>query len=149
MVYVSWKQALLCALPAVVAQSSSQADGLTTTAGSKTISSAVATVNGSPTTYSVAFTVPAEADIGPKILPNIYDTSAKQAQSLCPGYKASNVKKTSTGMTASLSLAGSAVSLLFRDLRKIARMLMVCSAMCTAQIFRICLSVLRFSPGTE
>lgn len=92
----------------VFAQSSTSGapDGLTTAAGSKTISYATATIDGTPTRFSVAFTVPAEADIGPNILPTIDDPQAKQAQDLCPGYKASNVQKTATGYTASLSLAG-------------------------------------------
>ena len=36
--------------------------------------------------------------------------------SACPGYKASNVHKTSTGMTASLSLAGAACNAYGTDL---------------------------------
>lgn len=111
--HLAWTNALLGFAPLVFGQSSSSssngADGLTTTGGSKTVSYATATINGTPTRYSVAFTVPAEADIGPNLLPNIYDSHAKNAQVECPGYKASNVKKTSTGFTASLSLAGDPV----------------------------------------
>lgn len=88
---------------------SAPADGLTTAAASKTISYATATIDGTPTRYSVAFTVPAEADIGPNLLPNVVDPHAKQAQALCPGYKASHVKRTANGFSASLSLAGNPV----------------------------------------
>jgi len=91
-------------------------DGLTKTAGSKTASVGTVTINGTPTTYSVAFTVPAEADIGPKILPNIYDTKAKKAQDLCPGYTASNVQQVGNGMTASLTLAGKACNVYGTDI---------------------------------
>ena len=89
--------------------SSAPADGLTTAAGSQTATVGTATINGTPTTYSVAFTVPADADVGPSLLPNIYDSNATQAQIACPGYKASKVQKTDNGLTASLSLAGPAV----------------------------------------
>jgi alpha-glucosidase len=111
MARLSWVQVFLAATSLVSCQSStSQADGLTTAAGTKTASYATATVNGSPTRYSVAFTVPAQADIGLNVLPNIKDPEAKQAQVLCPGYKASGVERTANGFTASLTLAGDPVS---------------------------------------
>ena len=111
----NWTHALL-ALSSLVSHAASQsstsqnADGLTTAAGSKTESFATATIDGTPTRFSVAFTVPAEADIGPNILPNIKDPNAKQAQQLCPGYTASSVQRNDYGFTASLSLAGEPVS---------------------------------------
>lgn len=111
----NWRHALL-ALSTLVSQAASQsstsqnADGLTTAAGSQTISYATATIDGTPTRFSVAFTVPASADVGPNILPNIKDPKAKQAQQLCPGYTASNVQRSNYGFTASLSLAGEPVS---------------------------------------
>ncbi len=40
------------------------------------------------------------------MLPNVQDPTAPDAQQLCPGYKASNVQHSSTGLTASLTLAG-------------------------------------------
>ncbi|KAK3956020.1 glycosyl hydrolases family 31-domain-containing protein [Pseudoneurospora amorphoporcata] len=52
------------------------------------------------------FTFPASADIGPNVLPNIFDPQAVDAQSVCPGYKAANVQMTKEGLTADLSLAG-------------------------------------------
>lgn len=104
-------QALLALSSLAYGQSSTSvpADGLTTAAGPATASVGTATIDGTPTTYSVAFTVPADADTGPSLLPNIYDSDAVQAQTVCPGYKASNVQKTANGMTASLSLAGDPV----------------------------------------
>lgn len=83
------------------------------TSGTPTTNSEItATVNGVTTAFSNAFTVPAEADIGPNLLPNIKDPQAVQAQDVCPGYKAGEVEKTANGFTAILSLAGEAVSYL-------------------------------------
>ncbi len=50
----------------------------------------------------------ADADDGQPVLPNIYDPQAVNAQSVCPGYKASNVKQNNLGFTATLTLAGKA-----------------------------------------
>lgn len=107
----SWKYAVLAFASLASSQSSTSApaDGLTTAAGSKTVSYATATINGTPTRYSVAFTVPADADVGPYELPNIKDPHAKQAQVLCPGYTASDVHRTANGFSASLTLAGEPV----------------------------------------
>lgn len=112
-----WKQALLAISSSLAyaqdSTSSNPADGLTTTAyGSSTGSIASATVSGATSTYSIPFTVPASADIGPNVLPNIKDPNAKQAQALCPGYTASDVKNTEYGFTAMLNLAGDPVSIL-------------------------------------
>ncbi|KAE8358117.1 glycosyl hydrolases family 31-domain-containing protein [Aspergillus caelatus] len=52
------------------------------------------------------FTIPASADVGANLIANIDDPQAVNAQSVCPGYKASDVKHTSQGFTASLELAG-------------------------------------------
>lgn len=111
MARMPWKYALLAFSSLASSQSSGAADGVTITGGSRTQSIATATLDGSPTTYSVAFTVPASADTGPNLLPNIYDPNAKQAQGLCPGYMASNVQNTEHGFTASLTLAGEPVRL--------------------------------------
>ena len=68
-----------------------------------------ATIDGMATTFSNAFTVPASADIGPNLLPNVRDPHAVQAQDVCPGYTASGVEKTANGFTATLNLAGEPV----------------------------------------
>jgi hypothetical protein len=68
-----------------------------------------ATIDGVATTFSNAFTVPASADIGPNLLPNVRDPHAVQAQDVCPGYTASGVEKTANGFTATLNLAGEPV----------------------------------------
>lgn len=60
----------------------------------------------STSSHSAQFTVPAEANIAPAVLPNINDPQAVDAQKVCPGYTASNIQQTTSGFTASLSLAG-------------------------------------------
>ncbi|KAF6843581.1 alpha-glucosidase [Colletotrichum musicola] len=54
------------------------------------------------------FTVAMDSDIGADLIPNVYDPEAKDAQLVCPGYKASNVQETSHGFTVDLDLAGKA-----------------------------------------
>ena len=114
MVKYSWAQAVLALSSIACAQDSSSvppADGLTTSAyGTSTGSVGTATVGGATSTYSVQFTIPAAVDVGPNLLPNVKDPNAKQAQQLCPGYQASNVMHTANGFTATLNLAGEAVS---------------------------------------
>ncbi|KAJ5216987.1 hypothetical protein N7468_009995 [Penicillium chermesinum] len=75
-------------LPAVYGASSSLSSSATTTSG-----------------YS-QYTLPANVDIGANLIANIDDPEAVNAQSVCPGYKASNVKNTTQGVTATLTLAG-------------------------------------------
>lgn len=65
------------------------------------ISAPSATVGGTPT-----FTLPADADLGMNVLPNIHDPEAVDPQAVCPGYRASNVRSTDSGFTADLDLAG-------------------------------------------
>ncbi|GKT64856.1 glycoside hydrolase family 31 protein [Colletotrichum tofieldiae] len=62
------------------------------------------------------FTVPASADEGALLIPNIKDSEAIDPQSVCPGYTASNVRTTSHGFTAELDLAGSACNLYGNDI---------------------------------
>ncbi|KAI1850918.1 hypothetical protein JX265_007243 [Neoarthrinium moseri] len=52
------------------------------------------------------FTVPADADIGQSVIPNIADPQAVNPQDVCPGYRASNVVETKNGITADLTLDG-------------------------------------------
>ncbi|KAK3899465.1 exo-beta-1,3-glucanase, partial [Staphylotrichum tortipilum] len=60
-----------------------------------------------PAQTTPVFTIPATADIGRAILPNIHDPSAVDAQTACPGYRAANVRTTARGgWTAELRLAG-------------------------------------------
>lgn len=106
---VALASAVLVKGQASTATSSNKADGLTSAVTTASASIGTATVNGTPTTYSVAFTVPAEADVGPNLLPNIMNETAVQAQAVCPGYKASGVEKTANGFTATLNLAGDPV----------------------------------------
>ncbi|KAJ4297283.1 hypothetical protein N0V88_004201 [Collariella sp. IMI 366227] len=56
--------------------------------------------------HKPVFTLPAEADRGMNIIPNIHDPEAVDAQEVCPGYKATNVQSSNSGFTADLDLAG-------------------------------------------
>lgn len=73
---------------------------------------------GDVTTASAkpVFTVPPDAQSGASILPNIKDPKAVDAQSVCPGYSASNVVRTSSGLAATLKLAGTACNVYGTDI---------------------------------
>jgi len=58
------------------------------------------------TSYAPQFTIPASANDAPPVLPNIRDPLAVDAQTVCPGYIATDVQKTVTGFIAALRLAG-------------------------------------------
>jgi alpha-glucosidase len=64
------------------------------------------TLNGTPTSFRPVFTIPASADQGADIIPNIQDPQAVNAQDVCPGYTASALKQTDRGLSATLTLAG-------------------------------------------
>lgn len=90
-------------------------NGLTLAAAvlASSLLTAAQTDTGTPanvaTSYYPQFTISATADNGQNILANVYNTTAVQAQSVCPGYKASDVQQNKYGFTASLSLAGAPV----------------------------------------
>lgn len=63
-------------------------------------------INGTPTTFRDVFTIPASADVGANLLPNVDDPDAKDAQDVCPGYKASQLQENDRGLAAVLTLAG-------------------------------------------
>ncbi|KAF1914333.1 hypothetical protein BDU57DRAFT_578177 [Ampelomyces quisqualis] len=64
--------------------------------------------NGTPTSFRPVFTIPPSADVGADAIPNIRDPWAVHAQDVCPGYKASGLRRTDRGLSATLSLARSA-----------------------------------------
>ena len=68
-----------------------------------------------PTSFRPIFTVPSSADVGATLIPNIEDPQAKDAQDVCPGYTAFNVARNSLGLTATLTLAGSACNVYGND----------------------------------
>ncbi|EMC98792.1 glycoside hydrolase family 31 protein [Baudoinia panamericana UAMH 10762] len=115
-------QLLLSTCCLVTAQLSTSNQGATSGSSlpTPTYSIGTATINGTATTYSVAFTVPAAVDVGPNVLPNVKNSTAKQAQVLCPGYKASNVQRTAYGLTATLALAGQACNVYGTDIETLA-----------------------------
>ncbi|KAI1806571.1 glycoside hydrolase family 31 protein [Daldinia bambusicola] len=57
-----------------------------------------------------------DPDVGLPIIPNIVDPQAINAQTVCPGYVASNVKNTTNGFTADLTLAGEACNVYGTDI---------------------------------
>lgn len=63
-------------------------------------------IAGTPTTFRSIFTIPASADEGAALLPNVKDPEAVNAQDVCPGYKASGVKESDVLLEAVLTLAG-------------------------------------------
>ena len=69
----------------------------------------------STTGFRPIFTVPADADASVPLLPNIQDPEAVDAQTVCPGYLASNVQRTPYGFTADLGLAGDACNVYGTD----------------------------------
>ena len=71
------------------------------------------------TSFRPEFTIPGDATLGATLLPNIYDPKAVDAQSVCPGYKASNVQTSATGVTADLALAGAACSVYGDDVAQL------------------------------
>ncbi|KKZ66865.1 alpha-glucosidase [[Emmonsia] crescens] len=89
------------------------------------------TINGyyPPLTYAApsiistsekpVFTMPANADQGALLLPNIKDPESVNAQDVCPGYLASDVKETTHGFSATLSLAGKACNVYGTDVDKL------------------------------
>lgn len=64
------------------------------------------TLAGTPTSFRSVFTIPASADQGAELIPNIQDPQAVNAQDVCPGYKASQLQETDDGISAILTLAG-------------------------------------------
>lgn len=62
------------------------------------------------------FTVPLSAYDAPPVLPNIMDPEAIDAQTVCPGYIATNVQETAFGLTAFLALAGPACNVYGTDI---------------------------------
>lgn len=82
---------------------------------------ASSTPSPSATTSSAyhQFSLPASADTGANLIANIDDPKAINAQSACPGYKASNVQSTSSGVTATLQLAGQACNAYGTDIESL------------------------------
>ncbi|OAL39850.1 hypothetical protein AYO20_00762 [Fonsecaea nubica] len=76
----------------------------------------VAAQSSTATSAAAQFTVPASADLGVTLLPNIDDPTAANAQVKCPGYTASQVSTSSTGLTAHLTLAGTACNVYGTDI---------------------------------
>lgn len=77
------------------------------------------TSTATTTSWREIFTIPAEADLGKTLLPNIQDPEAVDVQTACPGYTASNLQNSSTGFTAYLDLDGSACNVYGTDVENL------------------------------
>ncbi|KAJ9211489.1 CAZyme family GH31 [Paecilomyces variotii] len=69
----------------------------------------------STASWGPVFTVPASADEGAQLIANINDPQSVNAQTVCPGYVASNVQNNEFGFTATLNLAGKACNVYGTD----------------------------------
>ncbi|KAI9714568.1 MAG: hypothetical protein M1812_006373 [Candelaria pacifica] len=87
-----------------------------------TSTGATATISGTVSSYRARFTVPTTADLGATVIPNVKDPQAADAQTVCPGYTASNVVNTTNGLTASLTLAGPACNIYGSDIADLSLM---------------------------
>jgi alpha-glucosidase len=65
------------------------------------------------------YTMPTTADDGRPVIPNIADPQAVDAQTVCPGYKATNVHETKEGVTADLKLSGKACNVYGNDVEEL------------------------------
>ncbi|KAH8892329.1 glycoside hydrolase family 31 protein [Thozetella sp. PMI_491] len=68
------------------------------------------------------FTIPPSANVGMNILPNIEDPEAVDAQSLCPGYIATDARNDDAGFAANLRLAGSPCNVYGNDVEELTLM---------------------------
>ncbi|PVH95481.1 glycoside hydrolase family 31 protein [Periconia macrospinosa] len=59
-----------------------------------------------PNTFTPTPTLESSANLAPSVTPNIVDPTAPNAQEVCPGYIASNIRTSNTGIVADLTLAG-------------------------------------------
>ncbi|KAK7999509.1 hypothetical protein PG990_012109 [Apiospora arundinis] len=81
--------------------------------------SLIASQTPTSTSLDTVFTVPPDADEGKNIIANVKDPKAIDAQVVCPGYTASNVVKTTNGITADLTLAGKPCNLYGNDIESL------------------------------
>ncbi|KAL4788289.1 glycosyl hydrolases family 31-domain-containing protein [Aspergillus varians] len=65
------------------------------------------------------FTIADNVDVGAQLIANVDDPQAINAQSVCPGYRASNVHHTTHGFSASLNLAGDPCSVYGTDVESL------------------------------
>lgn len=70
-------------------------------------------------TFRPLFTIPTNADNGAIVIPNIADPEAVDAQTVCPGYTASDVQRSQFGLTATLTLAGEACNVYGNDVDRL------------------------------
>ena len=69
-----------------------------------------------PPAFPTSPVLPSPVNYAPSVTPNIVDAAAPCAQTACPGYIASNVHESDTGITADLVLAGDACNVYGNDI---------------------------------
>lgn len=84
-----------------------------------TLFAAVSAQSATTTSYRPIFSIPSDVDNSVPLLPNIRDAEAINPQDVCPGYTASNVKRTEFGLTANLMLAGAACNVYGTDVSQL------------------------------
>jgi alpha-glucosidase len=80
---------------------------------------ALAGVSSAQQTFAPQPTLPASTGDGMNLLPTLQNATAPDAQTVCPGYKASNIRETSSGVMATLSLAGAACNVYGTDVKQL------------------------------
>ncbi|QIW98151.1 hypothetical protein AMS68_003669 [Peltaster fructicola] len=63
--------------------------------------------------------LPSSLNYAPSVTPNVMDLTAPDAQVVCPGYTASNVRQSASGVTADLNLAGKACNVYGNDIENL------------------------------
>ena len=63
--------------------------------------------------------MPSAVDFGANLIPNIEDPEAKNAQDVCPGYVATDVARNPLGLTAMLTLTGTACNVYGADIDRL------------------------------
>ncbi|KAI9682323.1 MAG: hypothetical protein M1817_000377 [Caeruleum heppii] len=105
----SMKSLIFTTLAAVVAEAQ-----LTSTVVNPSASAA-----STPASFRPLYTPPASVDEGQPLLANVVDPEAVNAQSVCPGYRAGQVTRTSSGLSAILTLAGTACNIYGTDVESL------------------------------
>ncbi len=95
------------------------ADGLVSSVAPSSASVNTVLNDGVTMTYRAIPTLDSSISNTPPVLPNIFDPQAVNAQTVCPGYTASNVVNNMYGFTARLALAGKACNVYGTDIESL------------------------------
>lgn len=70
-----------------------------------------------PPAFPLTPSLASEVNYAPSVTPNVMDLTAPNAQTVCPGYKASNVQESIYGVIADLTLGGPACNVYGNDIQ--------------------------------